>query len=87
MLEEAKLARMPTPKSLANRVALVASGAGGTGAPTADRLLREGACVMRADIDADALADAHEGLAASPNATAYGTAMAAKIHLAPCLAL
>ena len=62
LLEEAKLQRMPKPKSLAGRVALVTGGAGGIGAATAERYLREGACVMLADIDADALATAASGL-------------------------
>ena len=55
LLEEAKLQRMPKPKSLAGRVAVVTGGAGGIGAATAERLLREGACVVLADIDHDAL--------------------------------
>ncbi|MFM2391521.1 MAG: hypothetical protein RLZZ437_3076 [Pseudomonadota bacterium] len=55
LLEEAKLQRMPKPKSLAGRVAMVTGGAGGIGAATAERMLREGACVMLADIDAEAL--------------------------------
>ncbi len=55
LLEEAKLARMPKPKSLAGQVAFVTGGAGGIGSATAERLLREGACVMLADIDEDAL--------------------------------
>jgi rhamnulose-1-phosphate aldolase/alcohol dehydrogenase len=55
LLEEAKLQRMPKPKSLAGRVALVTGGAGGIGSATAERYLREGACVMLADIDASAL--------------------------------
>ena len=55
LLEEAKLQRMPKPKSLAGRVALVTGGAGGIGRATADRLISEGACVMLADIDAEAL--------------------------------
>ncbi|QEU06722.1 bifunctional rhamnulose-1-phosphate aldolase/short-chain dehydrogenase [Paracoccus yeei] len=63
LLEEAKLQRMPKPKSLAGRVALVTGGAGGIGAATAARFLREGACVMLADIDADALKTAQDGLA------------------------
>ncbi len=56
LLEEAKLARMPKPKSLAGRVAFVTGGAGGIGSATAERYLREGACVMLADIDEAALA-------------------------------
>ena len=63
LLEEAKLQRMPKPKSLAGRVALVTGGAGGIGAATADRYLGEGACVMLADINADSLQSAHDALA------------------------
>lgn len=57
LLEEAKLQRMPPAKSMAGRVAFVTGGAGGIGAATAERYLREGACVMLADIDETALAD------------------------------
>ncbi|MEO0830500.1 MAG: bifunctional rhamnulose-1-phosphate aldolase/short-chain dehydrogenase, partial [Pseudomonadota bacterium] len=56
LLEEAKLQRMPKPKSLAGRIALVTGGAGGIGSATAERFLTEGACVLLADIDAEALA-------------------------------
>ncbi|MBD8556692.1 bifunctional rhamnulose-1-phosphate aldolase/short-chain dehydrogenase [Rhizobium sp. CFBP 8762] len=55
LLEEAKLQRMPKPKSLAGRVAFVTGGAGGIGRATAERLVAEGACVVLADIDAAAL--------------------------------
>ncbi len=57
LLEEAKLQRMPKPKSLAGRVALVTGGAGGIGRAVAVRLLSEGACVVLADIDRQALAE------------------------------
>jgi rhamnulose-1-phosphate aldolase/alcohol dehydrogenase len=60
LLEEAKLNRMPKAKSLSGRAALVTGGAGGIGSAVAARLLREGACVMLADIDAAALADTVE---------------------------
>ncbi|MCM2441097.1 bifunctional rhamnulose-1-phosphate aldolase/short-chain dehydrogenase [Agrobacterium vitis] len=57
LLEEAKLQRMPKPKSLAGKVAFVTGGAGGIGRATAERLVAEGACVVLADIDAAALSD------------------------------
>jgi rhamnulose-1-phosphate aldolase/alcohol dehydrogenase len=62
LLEEAKLQRMPKPKSLAGHIAFVTGGAGGIGKATAVRLLREGACVVIADIDEPALAGAEAEL-------------------------
>jgi rhamnulose-1-phosphate aldolase/alcohol dehydrogenase len=56
LLEEAKLQRMPRPKGLAGRIALVTGGAGGIGRAIATRLMAEGACVVLADIDEAALA-------------------------------
>ncbi|MEB0164575.1 SDR family oxidoreductase, partial [Glaciimonas sp. CA11.2] len=62
LLEEAKLQRMPKPKSLAGRIALVTGGGGGIGQAVARQLLQEGACVMLTDIDAEALTQAEQTL-------------------------
>ena len=62
LLEEAKLQRMPRPKSLAGRVALVTGGAGGIGSATAEKYLSEGACVLLADIDEASLAATRDNL-------------------------
>lgn len=62
LLEEAKLQRMPKPKSLAGQVALVTGGAGGIGSATAARYLAEGACVMLADINEESLTATQEQL-------------------------
>jgi rhamnulose-1-phosphate aldolase/alcohol dehydrogenase len=61
-LEEAKLRRMPKPKSLAGRIALITGGAGGIGLAAAKSLLSHGACVLIADRDVEALHASHAEL-------------------------
>jgi rhamnulose-1-phosphate aldolase/alcohol dehydrogenase len=64
-LEEAKLQRTPSPKSLEGRIAVVTGGGGGIGRATAERLLAEGASVALLDIDPEALERAHGLLGAA----------------------
>jgi rhamnulose-1-phosphate aldolase/alcohol dehydrogenase len=62
-LEEAKLQRMPKPKPLATRIALVTGAASGIGKAIAVRLAAEGACVVIADLDAGKAQAAAEEIA------------------------
>ncbi len=72
-LEEAKLQRMPKPKSHATRVALVTGAASGIGKAIATRLAADGACVVIADLD---LAKAQEAAAEISGGGEHGSDVA-----------
>ena len=69
-LEEAKLRRMPAPKLLATRIALVTGAGSGIGKAIAQRLAAEGAVVVVADLDAQNAAAVAEELGGPDKAVA-----------------
>jgi rhamnulose-1-phosphate aldolase/alcohol dehydrogenase len=60
LLEEAKLQRMPKPKALSGRVALVTGSGGGIGKAIAKKFVSEGACIMLSDNNEERLNAAKE---------------------------
>lgn len=60
LLEEAKLQRMPKPKAISSRIALVTGSAGGIGKAIAKKFAEEGACVVLNDNDENRLSVAGE---------------------------
>lgn len=57
LLEEAKLQRMPKPKPLSGKIALVSGSGGGIGKAIIQKLAEEGACIIVTDINAERLRD------------------------------
>ena len=60
LLEEAKLQRMPKPKALSGKIALITGSAGGIGKAIAKKFADEGACIVVNDNDAHRLETAKE---------------------------
>lgn len=58
LLEEAKLQRMPKPKSLSGKIALVTGSAGGIGKAISRKFVKEGAVVILNDLDQNRLESA-----------------------------
>jgi rhamnulose-1-phosphate aldolase/alcohol dehydrogenase len=85
-LEEAKLRRMPAPKPLATRVALVTGAGSGIGRAIAHRLVAEGACVVVADLDAKGAAAVAEELGGPDKAVAVTVDVTSEEQIAAAFA-
>ncbi|MER7195855.1 bifunctional aldolase/short-chain dehydrogenase [Streptomyces flaveolus] len=85
-LEEAKLRRMPAPKPLATRVALVTGAGSGIGRAIAHRLVAEGACVVVADLDAKGAVAVAEELGGPDKAVAVTVDVTSEEQIATAFA-
>jgi rhamnulose-1-phosphate aldolase/alcohol dehydrogenase len=75
LLEEAKLQRMPKPKILSGRIALITGSAGGIGKAIAKKFVQEGAVVILNDMNAERLESAGEEFKAEFGKDSYATAV------------
>ncbi|HLR50035.1 MAG TPA: bifunctional aldolase/short-chain dehydrogenase [Candidatus Sphingobacterium stercoripullorum] len=64
LLEEAKLQRMPKPKPLSGKVALITGSGGGIGKAVAKKYIEEGACVVLNDMNEERLEEAYKDFTA-----------------------
>lgn len=60
LLEEAKLQRMPQPKPLSGKIALITGSGGGIGKAVAKKYIEEGACVVLNDMNEERLEEAYK---------------------------
>ncbi|PRY01199.1 rhamnulose-1-phosphate aldolase/alcohol dehydrogenase [Pontibacter ummariensis] len=75
LLEEAKLQRMPTPKALSGRIALITGSAGGIGKAIAKKFVEEGAVVVLNDMNEERLEGAGVEFKAAYGKDSYATAV------------
>lgn len=75
LLEEAKLQRLPKPKSLSGRIALVTGSAGGIGKAIAKKFIDEGACVIINDNDENRLKASLEDFSGKYSKDSFGSAV------------
>ncbi|MEJ6981897.1 bifunctional aldolase/short-chain dehydrogenase [Pedobacter sp. P351] len=74
LLEEAKLQRMPKPKALSGKIALVTGSAGGIGKAIAKKFVEEGAVVILNDMNVERLESAGEDFKSQYGKDSYATA-------------
>ncbi|HEY0769662.1 MAG TPA: bifunctional aldolase/short-chain dehydrogenase, partial [Sphingobacteriaceae bacterium] len=75
LLEEAKLQRMPKPKALSGKIALITGSAGGIGKAIARKFVQEGAVVILNDMNAERLQAAAEEFKKQFGQDSYTTAI------------
>jgi NAD(P)-dependent dehydrogenase (short-subunit alcohol dehydrogenase family) len=75
LLEEAKLQRMPKPKALSGKIALITGSAGGIGKAIAKKFVDEGAVVILNDMNAERLESAGEEFKNQYGKDSYTTAV------------
>jgi rhamnulose-1-phosphate aldolase/alcohol dehydrogenase len=75
LLEEAKLQRMPNPKPLTGKIALVTGSAGGIGKAIAKKFVEEGAVVILNDMNAERLQGAADEFKSRYGRDSYATAV------------
>jgi rhamnulose-1-phosphate aldolase/alcohol dehydrogenase len=75
LLEEAKLQRMPKPKALSGKIALITGSAGGIGKAIAKKFVDEGAVVILNDMNAARLESAGEEFKGLYGKDSYATAV------------